>query len=158
MASLVRWGPFRDLMDLQRDVGRLFGDLGTLPQRAGYGEQMRIVPNIDVFTHGEDLKIKAEMPGITPDDVDISVTDDVLTVRAERRSQEEIREEDYLVREASYGSFERSLRLPSGVDHDAITADCHDGVVEITVPGGAPSRARTHKIEVKAHGELPEHR
>ncbi|MBE0416912.1 MAG: Hsp20/alpha crystallin family protein [Coriobacteriia bacterium] len=159
MASLVRWDPFRDLMDLQHDVGRLFGDLGFAPLRRGDGEKLRTMPSIDVFSRGDDLMIKAEMPGISPDDVDISVTDDVLTVRAQRRTEEKIEEEDYLVRETSYGSFERSLRLPTGVDPETITADYRDGILEVRVPGGAPCHAETHKIEVTAHtsGELPAH-
>lgn len=159
MASLVRWDPFRDLVDLERDVGRLFGDLGFKSLRRGDGERLGIVPSIDVYRHEDDLMIRADMPGISPDDVDISVTDDVLTVRAERRSEERIEEEDYLLRETSYGSFERTLRLPAGIDPETITADYRDGILEIRVPGGAPRHAATHKIEVTAHapGESPAH-
>jgi len=159
MASLVRWDPFRDLLDLERDVGRLFGDLGFMPLRRGDGERFSIVPSVDVYRHEDDLMIRADMPGIRPEDVDISVTDDVLTIKAERHSEEKIEEKDYLLRETSYGTFERRMRLPSGIDPDTITADYRDGVLEVRVPGGAPRHAATHKIPVTAHepGELPAH-
>lgn len=159
MASLVRWDPFRDLVDLERDVGRLFGDLGFRPLRKGDGERLTIMPTVDIYSKGDDLMIKAEMPGISPDDVDISVTDDILTLKAERRSEEKIEEKDYMLREMAYGFFERSVRLPSGIDPDSITAEYHDGMLEIRVPGGAHRHAATHKVEVTAHtpGELTAH-
>jgi HSP20 family protein len=160
MASLMRWDPFRDLMNLH-DVDRLFSDVGWRTPLTGLGDRtVRLVPTMDVFTRGEDLVLRAEIPGIKPEDVDVSVTDDVLTVKAERRAESEIEDEDYLVRETTYGSMERSMRLPEGALIDAIHADYRDGILEITVPKAAVTHeTRTHKIALETHptGELTEH-
>lgn len=162
MASLMRWDPFRELLGLQSDMDRLLADPGMLrsPLASRSGAAMTLVPAMDVFTRGEDLVLRAEIPGINPNDVDISVTDDVLTVKAERHAESEVKEEDYLLRETTFGSMERSMRLPEGAEIDAIRADYTDGILEITVPKAAIAHeTRTHKIAIESHpaGELTEH-
>lgn len=160
MASLVRWDPFRDLLGMQRDLDRIFGDVGMIRPVATTTEGT-LVPVMDVFTRGEDLVLRTELPGIKAEDVDISVTDGVLTVKAERENSSEVSEEDYLLRETSWGTVQRSMRLPEGAPVEKIHAEYTDGVLEITVPKAAPKETRTHKIAVESqtgpHGELSEH-
>jgi HSP20 family protein len=154
MASLVRWDPFRDLLGLQHDVDRLFSGMGYTPasllHAPGTATSML---SMDVVTHGEDLLIRAELPGVKAEDVDISVTEGVLTLKAEKHEKTEITEEDYIVRETSSGTMERSLRLPEGVVVDTIHAEYTDGILEITVPGAAKLEHPTsHKVAIETHG------
>ncbi|MDH4139231.1 MAG: Hsp20/alpha crystallin family protein [Coriobacteriia bacterium] len=157
MASIVRWNPFHDLVSLQRDVDRLFTDVGFIRSPlVAERLPMRSAPTMDVFTRGEDLVLKAELPGIRAEDVDISVTDDVLTLKADRHEEKEVKEDDYLFRETSWGTLERSMRLPSAAEVDKIHAVYEDGILEITVPKGAPEIGRTRKIAIEAHGAARE--
>lgn len=156
MASLVRWDPLRDLVAIQRDVGRMFNDLGgwTMPvaRRGMAGEMLMLTPTVDVLRKGEDLLIRAELPGVKPEELDISVTENMLTIKGERHEEHETEEEDYYVRESSYGTFERSLRLPEGAETDHIKAEFKDGILEITVPKAAhEEEPKTRHIEVAAH-------
>jgi HSP20 family protein len=97
---------------------------------------------------GDDLVIRAEVPGVEPKDVDVSVHDGVLTVKVEREEKSETEEEGRFRSEFRYGSFARSIVLPTGVDEDAITADCTNGVVEVRVPAGAAPSPTVRKIDV----------
>jgi len=143
MAGLMRWDPFRDLFSMERDMNRLFADLGALPPitRQERGEFL-LTPSIDVMNRGEDLVVRAEMPGIKPGDIDISVVDDVLTIRGKRVEEKETKEEDYLLRESTWGEFVRTMRLPRGVNAEKIHAETHEGILEIIVPKGAQPTVR----------------
>jgi HSP20 family protein len=158
MTSLVRWEPLRDLMGLQHDMERLLTDVGMgRASRSLLGETLPVLPTTDAFTRGEDLVIRAEMPGIKPDEIDISVTDDILTFRADRRTEHEVSEEDFVLREMAHRHYERTLRLPTSVEPGAIRAEYRDGILEITVPKAAPEHGRTHKVAVEVHSaETPE--
>ena len=144
MAGLTRWDPFRDM---EREMGRLFSDLAVLPPMRREGGTYILAPSIDVYNRDEDLVIRAEMPGIKPDDVDISIVDDVLTLHGKRTEKLETKEEDYLLRESTYGEFERTLRLPAGVKPESVHAEYTDGVLEVVVPHGA-RRETTSTVHV----------
>jgi HSP20 family protein len=149
--SITHRSPLQDLASLQHEVDRLATGLG-LPLRFGALETESVaMPSIDIMTRGDDMIIRADIPGVAPGDVDISVTDHLLTLKAERHEEHETKEEDYVVRERAWGAFERTMRLPRGVAADAIHADFIDGVLEITVPGGAKATEREAvHIPVKA--------
>lgn len=162
MESLVRWDPFNDLVSLQRDMGRLFADLGgwALPLRhRTETESVVLSPTVDVMRRGDDMVVHAEIPGVKPEEIDISVTGEMLTLKGERHQERETKDEDYYVRERSWGTFERSLRLPPGAEVDHITAEFRDGVLEITVPKAAISAPATHHVAVTTPPaeEHPEH-
>ena len=109
-----------------------------------------MTPTIDVIRQGEDMVIRAEIPGVKPEEIDISVTDNMLTLKGERSEEHETKEEDYYVRERSWGTFERTLRLPSSAEIDHIKAEVHDGVLEVTVPKAAKEAPETRHVEVTA--------
>ena len=164
MSSLVRWDPFRDLFTLQRDMDRLFSGMGYTPSMMttapGRTTTLPTLPAMDVFTRGEDMVVRAELPGIKAEDVEIEVTEGVLTLTAERHEKTEVEEKDYIVHESSFGTFERSLRLPEGAVVDTIHAEYTDGILEITVPGAAAlEHPKSHKIAIETHAapELTEH-
>jgi HSP20 family protein len=115
--------------------------LGGLMRRPG-GQQQRSeltewAPAIDVVAKDGDLVLRAELPGLKQEDVDITLHDNVLTVSGERKAEQEEERSGYYVRERRYGSFSRSLTLPQGVDESKIHARYEDGVLEVTVEGAA---------------------
>lgn len=147
--TLLRWDPFMDLYDLQRDMGRIFSRAFGESPRLVSGTPTRLMPAVDVYASGKDLVIRAEMPGLTEKDVDIQVEGNMLTVRGERHEEHEVAEADYRTREISYGTFERTVQLPEGIDVDKIRATLDKGVLEVTVPRAA-ELAGARKIPVEA--------
>jgi len=137
MTTLMGWSPMRDLWGMQRDLDRLMSVYGSVPSPTSGEMNQLSIPSMDVLRNGDDLVLRAEMPGIKAEDIDISVTDGTLTLKGERHAETETKEEDFVVRETSFGSFERSVRLPEGLDPKAIHAEYHDGILEVVVPGGA---------------------
>jgi HSP20 family protein len=120
------------MLRMQREADRIFSRLGT--QAGAQGEEPWM-PRIDIKQQGDDMQIRAELPGMKPEDVDIDVTNGVLTIKGESKKEEEREDEGWLVRESRQGSFLRSVALPEGVDPNSIKADYHDGVLEMRVPG-----------------------
>ncbi len=111
-------------------------------------EGMGWAPNIEVYDKGDKLVVRAEVPGIKKDDLDISVSGDMLMVSGERKTQSEVKEEDYFRSELSYGKFARSIELPATVDPDRIEATYDNGILEITM--NKTEEAKPRKIEIKA--------
>lgn len=146
--------PFRGFMDLQGEMNRLFEDMfGGLIRRPDRGVDLpaRWAPAADVLTKDGNLVIRAELPGVKPEDVDVSLENDVLTISGERRAEREEDGSGYYVRELRYGSFKRSMRLPGGVDEEKIHARFQDGVLEVTVEGAAAVEEPKH-IQIEGAG------
>ncbi len=143
-------GSSNPFLSLQREVDRLFEDFTrgfpSMPALAGGGSSL--MPSIDVTESDKDIEITAELPGLEEKDVQINVADNVLTIRGEKKAEKEEKDKNYRLVERSYGSFERSLTLPDGVDADAIKASIAKGVLKVTVPKPVPAQSR--KIEVKS--------
>ena len=143
MATLVRWDPFREVTSLRDEVNRLFSrTLGDGPGGSVWS------PPVDVFDNADEIVLKAELPGLGPDDIDIEVDDNVLTITGERRFEETVEEGRYYRLERAYGSFSRSLTLPQGAKADQISADFEDGVLQVRVPKADEVKPR--KIAVTA--------
>jgi HSP20 family protein len=106
-----------------------------------------IVPKIDVVETDKTIEITAELPGLKEDDVEVSLVDNVLTVRGEKQAEQERDEQNYHVTERVYGSFYRAIELPAGIDPSRIEASTANGVLKITIP--KPARSETQKIAVK---------
>ncbi len=111
------------------------------------GAQHGWTPSVDLVEKEGAVVLRADIPGIKPDNVKIEVEGDVLTVSGEHREEKEEKKEHYLRRERRYGSFSRSMALPKGVQADDIEANCKDGVLEVTIP--APRGEEKQKVEVK---------
>ncbi len=137
--ALQRWDPFSELSDLRMRFDRLFGDLGEPRGRTW-------MPAVDVVREDGNLVLRADVPGIKPEEVKIEVEDDILTISGEHEETKEEKEKEYVRRERRYGSFYRSMALPAGVDPKAIKAETKDGVVEVTVP--LPTEAAKEKITI----------
>ena len=137
-------------ISLQREVDRLFEDFTRgFPSLALFhgGNGGLLTPSVDVSETDKEIEITAELPGLEEKDVQINVSDNLLTIRGEKSAEKEQKDKNYRLVERSYGSFERTLELPSGVDADAIKASLSKGVLKVTVPKPTPAQAK--KVEVK---------
>lgn len=141
-------GSASPFMSLQREIDRLFDDFSRgFPTFSGDGS-VKLLPSMDVTETDKEIEITAELPGLEEKDVQINVADNLLTIRGEKNAEKEEKDKNYRLVERSYGSFERSLQLPEGVNADAIKATIAKGVLKVTVPKPAPAQAK--KIEVKS--------
>ena len=135
--TLVRWDPFRNLMNLQQQMSSRVED--------SYGTW---APQVDIFEKGDDLVISAELPGLEQEDVDISIENNTLVLRGERKRKMEFAEKDAYRLERTFGAFTRSFTLPRTVDSARISASYRNGVLELTLP--KLEQAKQRKIEIKA--------
>lgn len=141
--AVVRWDPWGELAALQRDVGELFQRTG--PQ-SGTRQSTGLVPPIDAYRTDEDLVVRVELPGMAPDDVDVSVDDGMLTLAGERRMDADVPEDAWLRRERPTGAFQRSFSLPEGTDPQKITASFDNGILELHIPH--PPERRPHRVDI----------
>ena len=138
--TLTRWDPFTELSELRsRFFDRMFDEWADGRERAW-------TPAIDVVREDDHLVVRADIPGIKPEEVKIEVEDDILTVSGEHRESKEEKDKNYMRRERRSGSFSRSMALPAGLDPKKIKAKAHDGVVEVTIP--LPKKAKKEKVEI----------
>lgn len=150
LRSLIPIGRDRSVaspfMSLQREIDRLFEDFSRgFPTIAGNGATA-LMPSMDVTETDKEIEITAELPGLEEKDVQINVADNILTIRGEKKAEKEQKDKNYRLVERSYGSFERTLELPEGVNADAIKANISKGLLKVTIPKPAPTQAK--KIEV----------
>ena len=143
--ALIRWEPV--------PINRLFNNLFDTPTVAS-APVRRFTPATDLIESETHYILRADLPGLSEDDVTIEFEGNVLTVSGERKSEREHRGHGYYRVERSYGSFRRSLRLPEGVDAGAIKANFDKGVLEITVP--KPEAAKPHKVEITVGADAPQ--
>ena len=140
--------PFRDFEWMRRDMDRLwnsFFERGTLRSEEG-GEWL---PSLDVAETKNEIVVKAEVPGLEPKDIDISLSDGLLTIKGEKKHEREEKEENYHLVERSYGSFARSIRLPNEVQSDKINASYKNGVLKIVLPKSEEAKKKEIKIKVQ---------
>lgn len=138
-ATLTRWDPFTEFGELRSRFDRVFDGLFDGRERAW-------TPAIDVVHEDGHLVVRADLPGIKPEEVKVEVENDILTVSGEHQESTEEQDRHYVRRERRYGSFIRSMALPAGVDPKKIDAKTHDGVVEVTIP--LPRAAKKEKIAI----------
>ncbi|MHB1569671.1 MAG: Hsp20/alpha crystallin family protein [Solirubrobacteraceae bacterium] len=125
--TLIRWDPFGEVSELRTRFDRMFRELAD-------GHESGWMPAIDVLRDDGHLILRADVPGIKPEEVKVEVEDDILTLAGEHEEHKEQKEKHYVRRERRYGSFCRSMALPAGVDASKIKATTHDGVIEVTIP------------------------
>jgi HSP20 family protein len=145
MRALVRWDPFREMSGMRRVMDRLFDETWT---PTIWHERVRPIP-VDLYETEDSVVAKTAIPGVDPEDVEISVNDDLLTIKGETKHEEKEEREHFMRRELSYGAFGRTLPLPVSVDAEKATAEYEGGVLTITLPKMEGSRAKTIKISSK---------
>ncbi|NWF52299.1 MAG: Hsp20/alpha crystallin family protein [Nitrospirae bacterium] len=117
--------------------------------RIGFPEIEEVTPTVDVFEEGDDVVIKAELPGMGKDDIDVKVTDDLITISGEKKKEEKVEKKNYYRMERSYGSFTRSLRLPTEVHTEKATAKFKDGVLEVRIPKTEEAKKKEKKVLIE---------
>lgn len=130
MGALSLWRPFRDLERLARTWESRFPSLLEEFEEA----EEEFAPPVESFVKNGNLVVRADVPGLEPKDIEVSVLHNVLTIKGERKSEKEVKKEDYLRREICYGAFERRMSLPEGAATDKVKANFKNGTIEISIP------------------------
>jgi HSP20 family protein len=153
MANITRFDPVGEMVSLRSAMDRLFEDSFVSPmgwRTVAGGEQ--ITPAIDVHETPDDIVVTAVLPGIKPDDVDITMTGQSLSLRGEFKADDEVNRDQYLYRERRYGSFSRSIQLPVRVEGDQAEATFTDGVLKLRIPKAEEVKPRQIRINAGSNG------
>jgi HSP20 family protein len=142
-ASVMEWDPFTPLAGLTRVIDEVLGSSLLRPSLA----EARWTPRIDVYETGDAFVVKADVPGVKAEDIDLSILGDVLTIRGERKHEAEVKTEKTYRVERAHGAFSREILLPAGVDSEAIRATYRDGLLEVRLPKRPEAKPREVKIE-----------
>ncbi len=148
--SIVRYDPFRDLRTLQEEVNRLFStNLTRAFDDEGIGRGAW-APSVDIYENKDQIVLEAELPGMNQEDFDLSIENNVITLRGERKFEKTEESDNYHRVERSYGSFTRSFTLPQTVSAESATAEYNNGVLRVTLPKREETKAR--RIQVSGTG------
>ena len=148
--NISRWEPAREMMTLREAMDRLFNDAFTRPfSLTREGGSSWSAPPIDMYQTDKEVVVKAALPGVQADEVQINVNGDMLTIRGEMKHEQEQKDQAWHIRERSWGAFERSVTLPTGVVADRAKADFENGVLTITLPKSEQARPKTITIHAK---------
>jgi len=145
MSNLIRFEPLREMVTLREAMDRLFDDAFTRP----YGTDSLGAPAIDLYQTDEEVVLLASLPGLKADNVQISVTGELLTLKGEFKEKQEMKEEAYHLRERRYGSFERTVSLPTEVVADKARAEFEDGILTIRLPKAEEVKPRMITVKAK---------
>ncbi|MBE0427964.1 MAG: Hsp20/alpha crystallin family protein [Nitrospirae bacterium] len=149
--------PFHEMERPFQEIEKRFEDFFRRPfslmpswwPRLGLPEMEEISPSVDVFTEGDDVVVKAELPGMQKEDIDVSLTEDAITISGEKKKEEKVEKKDYYSLERSYGSFKRSFSLPAEVQTEKASAKFKDGILEIRIPKTEEAKQKEKKIPIE---------
>lgn len=146
--ALMRWDPFSEALSLREAMDRLFEESFVRPLR---GWPTRVATGlavpVDMYETDDNLVVSADLPGLKPEDVDISITENTLTIKGEFRSEEEGERGNVHFQERRYGKFQRSIALPSNVDTNAAEAEFEDGVLQVSLPKSEEAKPKQIKVK-----------
>ncbi len=147
--AIVKVDPFRELAAMQDRMARLFGDVYLRDEDTGFRGSW--TPAVDIFeTDGHDLVLKAELPGMTRADIEVTVENSTLVLKGTKKFESEVKDENYRRIERTYGTFHRSFTLPNTVDAAKVSADFKNGVLTVKLPFREEAKPRTINVEVAA--------
>ena len=148
--ALIHWEPVAELTTIQNEMNRLFNTVFDQPGRPARGNSAarRWVPAMDLVEAGDYYVLRADLPGLSDDDVEIEIESNVLTISGERNAEHEDHEDGYYRVERAFGSFARSLTLPEGIDAEGVQAQFDRGVLEIRIP--KPEQRKPRKVTISA--------
>lgn len=152
--EVTPWRPFSELSRVERDMEHLFGNFFRRPFLGlTWPEQFREVgfrePAIEVYEEKDDVVIKAEIPGMKKEELDINISGTILTIKGEKKQEEEVKKKGYYYSERSYGSFLRTIDLPKEVQTDKARAHFKDGVLEVRLPKTEEAKRKEVKVKVE---------
>jgi HSP20 family protein len=148
MSNLTRWEPAREMMTLREAMDRLFDDAFTRPFNIRDGWSMS-TPAVDMFQTDNEVVVRASVPGLKADEVQINITGDVLTLKGGGKQEEERKDRAWHIREHRFGSFERSIALPTAVKTDKAEAVFENGILTVTLPKADEVKPKTINIKAK---------
>jgi HSP20 family protein len=146
-ATLSRFEPFRGVSSLQGQLNRLFSE--AFERSMDEANLTTWAPAVDIYETEHELIVKADLPDAKPEDLDIRVANNILTIRGERKFEKKVNEENYLRVERAYGSFSRSFALANTVNTEAIKADYQDGVLTLVIPKREDVKPKQIKVNVQ---------
>ncbi|MFQ6059246.1 MAG: Hsp20/alpha crystallin family protein [Anaerolineae bacterium] len=148
--GLTRWEPFRDLISLREAMDRLFEESFVRPPRRGWliPWEVEELP-IDMYETEDHVVVKTAVPGVKPEDIDITITGDTLTIKGETKAEEEIKRENYIRQERRYGAFSRSVSLPAGLETDQAEATFENGILTLTIPKAEEVKPKVIKVKAR---------
>ncbi len=148
MANMVRWDPAREMVSLREAMDRLFEESFLRPGLLGGSDSAAALMPLDMYETDESIVVKAAIPGVKPEDIEVTVTGDLLTIKGEFKTETEDKDEkrNYHRQERRYGSFSRQVTLPSGVNADACQADFENGVLTLKLPKA--EEAKVKKVQI----------
>lgn len=146
MSNLIRWEPMGDLLSMRKEMDRLFDNFFSRPLTQ---VESLNTPMVDMYQTDTEVVVKAAIPGVAPEDLDIQVIGDVLTIRGEVKKEQEVKEATYHLREQRYSSFARSLALPAMVVADKADADIQDGMLTLRLPKAEEELPKAIKVKAK---------
>jgi len=141
--ELAPWRPFRELERWARRFP-------SFSEEWPFGEREEFIPALESYVKNGNLVVRTDVPGVEPKDLDVSVVGNVLRIKGERKEEKEVKSEDYIRREASYGAFERRMTLPEGADTEKIAANFKNGVIEITMPIAKGAETKKVPLQVES--------
>jgi HSP20 family protein len=154
--AVAPWRPFAELPRWEREMDRMMEDFfgrrfrPLWPERWFRTEAMEVsMPAVDLFEEKEDIVVKAEIPGMDKENIEVNLADHTLTIKGEKKKEDEVKEENYYRAERSYGSFVRTLELPKEVHADKVKATFKNGVLEIRMPKTEQAKAKEIKVKVE---------
>jgi HSP20 family protein len=149
MADLVRWNPTRDMMSLREAMDRLFEESMLRPGLFGAGDAPMAALPLDVYETDDSVVVRASVPGVKPEEIEVTITGDLLTVKGELKNEEKIEKAHYLRQELRYGSFCRQLTLPVSVKTENVKATFENGVLTLDLPKAEAVKTKTVKVVAK---------
>ena len=147
--SLKRWEPFEDLVSLRHAMNRLFEESFVRPRRGWLWPSLAGTLTIDIYETEQAVVVKTAVPGVGPDNIDITIQGDTLTIAGEAEADEEVKGDDYIRRERRYGRFSRSVALPGGVLADKAEAEFEDGMLTLTLPKAEEAKPKSIKVKTR---------
>lgn len=148
MASLIKWEPLSDLVSLRDAMDRLFEDsfvrMRGLPSL--FGTETLAV---DMYETADSVVVKTAVPGVKPEDIDITISGDVLTIKGETKTEEKVEKANYIRQERRYGAFQRSVQLPGSLLTDKAQATFENGILTLTIPKSEESKPKVIKVKTK---------
>ena len=149
MVELVRWSPARDAVSLREAMNRLFEESFLRPDLFGVGETAASALPLDMYETENDVVVKASVPGVKPEDIEVTVTGDLLTIKGEFKSEERTEKQNFIRQERRYGSFCRQLGLPASVDSGKAEASFENGILTLNLPKVEAVKPKTVKVVAK---------
>ncbi|OQB09711.1 MAG: Spore protein SP21 [Candidatus Omnitrophica bacterium ADurb.Bin205] len=144
------WDPFTDLERIQKEMNRMF----NLSLAHEGNREIGILdgawsPAVDIYDSKDNVMVKADIPGLTKDDIEVTVQGDTLFIKGEKKQEKEVKEKDYIRTERFYGNFQRAIRLPAEVQSDKVEATYKNGVLELVLPKSEKAKPKQIKLDIK---------